>query len=533
MKIKTTIVETFKGYVDSIKVESKFLRLAGWAVDSEGEPVLNLKVVLDGVELPIWELKRVIREDVSKVVKNASSLCGFNFLISLTSIPKSANILKVIARKENVSDVYTLRMGQNATVNWGDVFNTNSSITAKKGISPPLLNLAKQQVNAINFVAVHGISNSGKTTLCENLFSLESGIITVHTDNIFAFKIIPQLKNRNEFLVLKTETVPEHFNITKYIDSVSFDYNLFIQYLNDELVQRLIEFPNTHLVLLDGYVFKDYEKIFADLHISKEQTFSVHALKVSEKKYTVDGLDVSEVGYTGILKNIKEVFRKKCQDITVPKVTYQNLESLGICDVTSNSTSDSETLLKYAASHLDKIVTTENRFADIGCNAGFFCFRVAEKTTGFVHGVDMSQHWLEIASHVNNSILYYKNITFFKAEAIEFLSDKVNSYEVVHCSSTYHYFRDQQIDFLKAVHAALSEGGMLVLEVELADVEEEKPTVIKKSRGVDTEPCAFPNRAMFLEQIKGLFKIAGEFNSVFQRGSFYNRSYFHLKAETL
>lgn len=525
----TSSVEMFKGYVDRVEIGSKFLRLAGWAVDSEGEPVLNLKVMLDDVELPIWELKRVIREDVPKVVKNASSLCGFNILIPLTSLAKSASILEIIVGSTIPVNAYTLPMGRNATVNWDDVFSANSSITAKKEIiNYSHFNSVTRQVNAINFVAIYGTSNSGKTTLCQNLFSIESGIIVIHTDKIFDFKIAPALINQEKFLVRKTKALPEHFNIAKYVDSASFDYNLFIQCLNDELMQLLIEFPNTYLVLLDGYVFKEYEKIFADLHIPKEQTFSVHSLKDSEN-YTVGGLDVSEVGYTGILEYIKKVFRKKCQEITVPKATYQNLESLGVYDEKHNLTSDSETLLKYNASHLDEIITSKNRFADIGCNAGFFCFRVAEKTTGLVNGVDMSQHWLEIASHVNNSILHHKNITFFKAEAIEFLSDKANSYEVIHCSSTYHYFRDQQIDFLKVARCALSENGMLILEVEIAD-EGKKPMVIKKSRGVDTAPCAFPNRAMFLKQIKGLFKIENEFDSVFQKGSFYNRTYFHLRA---
>ena len=122
------------------------------------------------------------------------------------------------------------------------------------------------------------------------------------------------------------------------------------------------------------------------------------------------------------------------------------------------------------------------------------------------------------------------HIAFFEVEVFDFLNENPDSFEIIHCASTYHYFSDRQVDFLGAAHRALSHEGTLVLEVELADKGTE-PEVIKRSRAVDSTPCAFPNRAMFLEQISGLFQIVAEFESVFQSGSYYHRVYFHLRPE--
>ncbi|SFP66915.1 Methyltransferase domain-containing protein [Nitrosomonas cryotolerans] len=521
-----------RGYVDSIEIVLGFLQLSGWAVNDKLEPVFNLTVVLDNNELAIWELKRVTRNDVSKFLKNASPLCGFIILIPLALIPKSAKVLNVIAKDSSSTHSTKLREGHDAKINWDYVRgtqNVTSSWLKQKTLEMPSRISDSKRVSIPNFTAIYGASNSGKTTLCKHLSSLENGIISIHADNIFDLKIAPNLDNRMDFWEPKIRDLPEHFNITKYIDSASYNHELFVQHLSAELTQKLRDSSNIHLVLLDGYVFKNYERIFSDLRIPAERTFAIHASKNLSETYSAGGFDVTDGHcYIDILKHIKQSFREKCQKITVPKITYQNLESLGIYDQEPYITSDSNTSLKYAASHLDDIIHTEDRFADIGCNAGFFCFRAAKKTTCSVNGVDMSRHWLEIASHVNNSILQHRNIIFSNMDAIEFLLDSINSFEIIHCSSTYHYFREQQIDFLKAANNALAQNGILVLEVEIAN-SMEKPEVIKKSRGVDSVPCAFPNREMFLIQISGLFEIVGEFDSVFQKGSFYNRKYFHLR----
>jgi SAM-dependent methyltransferase len=241
----------------------------------------------------------------------------------------------------------------------------------------------------------------------------------------------------------------------------------------------------------------------------------------------VEGLDVTGHRYDEVIEHIRQSFRTKCLKTTVPKSSYQSFKSMGLSQINDRNAA-SDTLAKYAASHLDDVAQASDRFVDIGCNAGYFCFRLADKTSGTIIGVDRARSWLEIASHMNNSIFLRDNIAFFNAEALEFLSENPDSFEIIHCASTYHYFRERQVDFLREAHRALTNNGTLVLEVELADTGTE-PETTKRSRGVDSTPCAFPNRAMFLEQISGLFQIEAEFESVFQRGSYYDRVYFHLR----
>jgi hypothetical protein len=102
------------------------------------------------------------------------------------------------------------------------------------------------------------------------------------------------------------------------------------------------------------------------------------------------------------------------------------------------------------------------------------------------------------------------------------------SFDVLHCASTYHYFRDRQAEFLDAAAGALADGGTLVLEVELAP-EDAGSAVVWRSRKVDAEPCAFPTKEAFLKQIEGTFQVEAEFPSVPQGGSFYPRTYVHLR----
>jgi SAM-dependent methyltransferase len=384
---------------------------------------------------------------------------------------------------------------------------------------------SKPSALSTNFVAVYGLPTRGKSTLSLAL-SKANGFLPVHADRIFKYKLFPLLENRNMFLVNPGHPRREHFSIRKYVDSTFYDHDLFTSLLAEELSQRLQESPNVHIVLLDGYVFKHHERIFADLNISSERTMTLEA-RLIDGRYMVEGFDVTGRRYDQVLAHIRDSFRSKCLKTTIPKSKYQSFQTLGIPQIGSR-VPDSDTAAKYDASQLDKFVGPQDRFADIGCNAGYYCFRIADKTKGTIVGVDSSRRWLEIASHINNSIFLRDNIRFVHSEAVEYLSKGAEMFDVIHCASTYHYFRKRQVGFLRAAHRALSPDGRLVLEVELSDAGPE-PEIIRRARDVDTIPCSFPNRAAFLDQIRDLFHIEAEYGSVFQRGSLYPRTYFHLR----
>ncbi|HVW99098.1 MAG TPA: methyltransferase domain-containing protein, partial [Candidatus Babeliaceae bacterium] len=400
--------------------------------------------------------------------------------------------------------------------------------TITEPIMPPHLRMNSEsdprRVNIPNFVVIYGKPGSGKTTLCREL-TKTIGYTYLAADSVFSSHMAPSLANWENFLVYRDQP-NEHFSVSHYVDSSSYDHDLFINYLKEELRRKLQQSPKAHIVLLDGYVFKNHVRVFKDLVLPPERTLVLHA-SMANYRYMVEGIDVTGHRYTGILQFIRESFLAKCANTVLPKSRYQSFKSLGLAEFNSDN-SDSDTQAKYAASHLDEVVHASDRVADIGCNAGYFCFRVANKTNGSIIGVDLARNWVEIASQINNSIFLRNNITFFRVEALEFLVENPDSFEIIHCASTYHYFREQQIGFLRAAHRALTPKGFLILEVELANTGSE-PEIVKKSRGVDSTPCAFPNRSMFLQQISGLFEIDSEFTSVFQKGSFYNRIYFHLR----
>lgn len=381
-----------------------------------------------------------------------------------------------------------------------------------------------RRVHVPNFVAIYGRPRSGKTSL-SRMLSKSSGIIHLATDPIFSSHVAPCLTHWDQFLANRDHE-SEHFGVDRYVDSNQYDHSLFIACLIDELRRGLKQSPETHTVLLDGYVLKHYKQIFIDLDLPPERTLALQA-SIVNGSHMVEEIDVTGYRYDLILKHIQESFLAKCSNTTLPKSRYQNFKSLSLSRADSANT-DSDTEAKYSASHLDDVVNASSRFVDIGCNAGYFCFRVANKTNGSVTGVDMAGHWLEIASHINNSIFLRDNIEFFQAEALEVLSENPDSFEIIHCASTYHYFQERQIGFLREARRALTTNGILVLEIELGDTGTE-PETTKRSRGVDSSPCSFPNRAMFLQQITGLFWIEKEFESVFQKGSLYNRFYFHLR----
>jgi SAM-dependent methyltransferase len=379
-------------------------------------------------------------------------------------------------------------------------------------------------ISVPNLLAIFGLPGSGKSTLARAI-SKSSGFLYLKSDPIFSSHIAPNLANWEDFIAFRDQQ-NEHFSVSRYVDSACYDHTLFVAFLKEELRRILQASQSVHTVLLDGYVFKHYSKIFSDLGFSAERTLALHVSKVNDR-HMVESFDVTGHSYDAVLKHIRESFSLKCLNTTLPKSKYQNFISLGLsCPDSRNP--DSDTFAKYTASHLEDVVHPSDRIVDIGCNAGYFCFQVASKTNGGVIGIDIALNSLEVASHINNSIFLHRNITFYRTEALEFLSENPDSFEIIHCASTYHYFRERQIVFLRQAHRALTSSGTLILEVELSNTIA-GPEIAKRARGVDSSPCAFPNRAMFQQQISGLFTIAAEFDSVFQKGSFYDRVYFHLR----
>jgi GT2 family glycosyltransferase/SAM-dependent methyltransferase len=398
-------------------------------------------------------------------------------------------------------------------------------VDAVRGVSRPI-NLAQYQrkrINMPNFVAIHGLPMAGKSTLSAAL-SAEPGWVWIRSDLIFMERIAALIPDRDDFVARRGHH-DEHFSVATYVNSDSYDHALFVECLRDEVDRRLSTNPNAHVVVLDGYALRRHNQIFTDLGLPPERTMALRA-HIVDGIYMIEDFDVTGRAYDAVKDHIQDTFRQKCQNVTLPKSTYQNHVSLGLLPAGSRL-ADSNTAAKFDSSHVLDLIRPSTSFVDVGCNAGYFCFRVAQATDSVVVGVDTERRWLEIASHINNSWMYQANVAFIHTDGMEFLAAHRTAVDVVHCASTYHYFGDRQMDLLRVAREALLPGGKLVLEVELADTGP-RPEVVSRSRTPGGAPLAFPNRVMFEKQINGLFRIEAEYPSPHQSGAFYQRAYFHL-----
>jgi SAM-dependent methyltransferase len=371
-----------------------------------------------------------------------------------------------------------------------------------------------------NFVAVQGMPNSGKTSAGCWLAG-HPGVKLVMTDELFFSDILPLRADRDEFTTHKGEA-DEHFNVYRYVFSEKYDFEQLARLLRDRIEAILAVDETVHTVVLEGFAMKDHERIFFALGVPQERVQTLLAQRTHSERFTLRDCDVTGKGYEGVWQRIQDEFRKRCIQQTLPKAHYQSFDMLG------SKSQDSKSAQKFAASGLDDLILPESSVVDIGCNAGYFCFRAADRTTGQVIGVDSARHSLELGSELNSSVFRRTNVDFVQADAHEFLRANPGMFDVIHCASTFHYFREAQAEFLELARGAIRSGGSLVLEVELGK-DTDKPETHWLSRGVDATPCAFPNRAMFELLLRDLFTIVEERESTFQAGSFHARHYFHLE----
>jgi SAM-dependent methyltransferase len=515
-----------RGYLDHLSIDGEFITLQGWAINANGEAVRNFEIFVDKQKIAFWELLRTERKDVCNLIKNAEEYCGFEIKIKNTKIKLER--LHLFA-SEDLNNKLLLKLSEPITSKKEikksllSISNSKKSDNEKKSNQSLTLSVDIEQfINSVNFVAVYGMPNTGKTNFCNHFSIAMSDVLWVHTDEIFERSIFKEINEVDKFWISHPQP---HFSISNYINSPDYDESLFVTDLSNKLTELISNNKNANLILLDGYVFKNHESIFNQLRIPNKRRMIVECKKNQDEVFTVSNIDVTNNKYELIETKILDYFKDACIRETLPDSHYQNFSLFGWM---KDKNTASETNIKYISSHLDEVVKPNDRCVDIGCNAGYFVFMMAKKTKGEVWGVDFVSKWLEIASHIKCSIFHFTNVFFYKSDALDFLFSRKGQFEVIHCASTFHYFREKQKQFLVNAHQALSENGFLVIEVELAE-RDESTDVIKKARGVDSEPCYFPTRKGFLSQINGLFEIKAEYESTFQQGSFFNRRYFHLQ----
>lgn len=108
------------------------------------------------------------------------------------------------------------------------------------------------------------------------------------------------------------------------------------------------------------------------------------------------------------------------------------------------------------------------RVADVGCNNGYYMFRMLEHDPRCVIGFDPSDRFYYQFQFLN-SILGEKRL-HYEMMGVEMLSALPNAFDVILCLGVLYHRRDP-LGALRALRDALSPGGQLILESQAVDIE--------------------------------------------------------------
>lgn len=132
-------------------------------------------------------------------------------------------------------------------------------------------------------------------------------------------------------------------------------------------------------------------------------------------------------------------------------------------DLLNGDKRDSDSNGKYNCSKLANFDLTGKDILDIGCNAGYFLFRLLDKNPNSLIGIELGEKFVQILNDLNSNI--YKS-SIIKAILGDFFEHTfTQKFDLIICFSTFHYFKDNQLFFDKCFDL-LKEGGTLLLEVE-------------------------------------------------------------------
>jgi len=147
---------------------------------------------------------------------------------------------------------------------------------------------------------------------------------------------------------------------------------------------------------------------------------------------------------------------------------------------------------------------------DLGCNEGFFCFE-CEKRGARVIGIEKDTYWFRAAVRKKETI---PSSVIFLKEDWNNINRLDHRFDLVLFLSSFHYTGDRMEEMLKKMYDVMNDGGFLILEAGLSDVEEGKYYIEKKKRPIG-DICSYPNKYT----IRKLLENAG-----FEKIQFYGDS---------
>jgi SAM-dependent methyltransferase len=204
------------------------------------------------------------------------------------------------------------------------------------------------------------------------------------------------------------------------------------------------------------------------------------------------------------------------------KSNYQSFDFLGEKRRGSNSGK------KYELSKIDTYNLEGKSCLDVGCNAGYFLFRLLDKNPELLVGIDAGEVYVDIAKGVNENHFKSDKISFICGDF--FFTNFQRTFDLIICFSTFHYFLDKQKDFLDRCYELLNDRGNLLLEIEEYP-KNDVPEVNHEPRPLDPQKTRldYPNNLQIQEWIRDKFVIIDTYPSVKQTGSVYDRFFYKLR----
>ncbi len=356
----------------------------------------------------------------------------------------------------------------------------------------------------------YGKSRAAKY-LCENL-----RIPCISTDRIFDNFIFPE-SDQKKLIKKHTKYNPniyEHFSISKFIKSNNLCIENLYKLLLDNLA-NIFTFYNTSTVIVEGFL-GDYQSrligLLVDFDILEIQIIDKYVAKLAGSMFELENYQ-----YNSLVDFISTKYYNESLNI-MQTTNYQSF--------IGRKSSDSSSKLKCM--RLNDLINKNSYVLDIGCNLGFFSFETAKLTNSDVVGIDISKKSIRKAIFLKDFYFKTYNNKFFEVNFFDLsFNSNLAQYDIIICSSTFHYFASDQKVFFKHCHMLLSRLGFLILEVELSNSSNED--IVIKQRKMDFYPCSFPSISTLTSYFSNYFEIHYHGPSVKQIGSPFDRYVFHLK----
>ena len=111
-------------------------------------------------------------------------------------------------------------------------------------------------------------------------------------------------------------------------------------------------------------------------------------------------------------------------------------------DFLEENKKDSDSGEKYRLSKLGAFDLNNLSCLDIGCNAGYFLFRLLQKKPRRLVGIDLGEKFIDVANTLNREVFKSNIISFVCRDFFRYYFGE--KFDMILCFSSFHYFGDNQ-----------------------------------------------------------------------------------------